>query len=883
MASQLEEILGKQINSIKALKAEIKSLQDSLVGLDAESQEFKDTAEKLIAAQDEYNKVTKVGKQESDAATDSIRGMELEYKNLYDTYKKLSEEQRKSDFGKNMAKSLDELSTKLNSTKMDVGNFTSNIGNYTNSAMDAFKKMGQAVQGLNSPLKMAGGGVKALGQSLKALIANPVGLAIMGIVVALKALQNAFKNNEEAQKKLKEAMDAFKPVMDVINKALVEFVEITSKAIKWVGDFTTKLFGLKKNAESAADAIKRVNTEEEKLKVSYAELDKYDASRARRIRDLEEQAAETKNVQEATELLTEAKRLQEIIDENQILKARNTVEDLKLEKFLKDDDTESTIALINAEAKLEEVRDKAAQNTKKYDERIQNLAKTMRNAASSTTNYREEAKKLYEQLIENNKDEITKVTEKYVKEKALLEKYNYDTKLLTKKYNEDIAKIIADNNEKEWKKHLEVLKQRRAELQANLDAERTYGYSSLADSFESGEIEKKVIPALEAISDKVNAVLAELFKTGGEEAAKAFSKGITDKGFASLGDEYNDLKHAVDEVNASYSLSITTLGNLNTTLETLAGKSAELAGKSSLAKISEYEAEKMVHNYKWAFDQLTKNGDFGFVSEEMLRKEYESLDHQKVLLEERISIFQGTRDQELEILKKYYAVVEEMETRHQELTELNQQRTQEMVDNLASAMDTIGSSLGTVKSSYESLIDSEVKAGNIDEKQAKEKKKRLEKLEIAQQAFAIATIAADAASGLFTIWKGYATETGVINAQTAAAAGPAAAAVKGALDAKSLVSAIAKTTSLAATATAQIMAAKNGIVTAVNNMNADDGGSVGVAATPMVIDSAPYEYARTVQTEEDEEYLNQRPYFVKVSDILDGINTHNVQVTESSF
>ena len=149
----INEILGKNIDSIKALKAEIKSLQDSLIGLDAESQEFKDTSYKLAAAQDELTKVTRAGKEENIAAKDSIVGMQQEYKKLYDTYKMLTDEQRNSDFGKNMAASLEELSTKLNETKQGVGNFKDNIGRYAGDITKAFGNMGISVGALQGPLK----------------------------------------------------------------------------------------------------------------------------------------------------------------------------------------------------------------------------------------------------------------------------------------------------------------------------------------------------------------------------------------------------------------------------------------------------------------------------------------------------------------------------------------------------------------------------------------------------------------------------------------------------------------------------------------------------------------------------------------------------------
>ena len=130
MANSLEQILGRNIDSVKALKTAIKELQDSMVGLDTDSQEYKDTASKLSAAQNALNATTKAGIEANLAAKDSIVGMQKEYNNLYDAYKKLSDEQRNSDIGKSMAKSLSNLSETINNSKKEVGNFTSNIGQY---------------------------------------------------------------------------------------------------------------------------------------------------------------------------------------------------------------------------------------------------------------------------------------------------------------------------------------------------------------------------------------------------------------------------------------------------------------------------------------------------------------------------------------------------------------------------------------------------------------------------------------------------------------------------------------------------------------------------------------------------------------------------------
>ena len=106
MASNLNEILGRNIDSVKSLKQAIRELQDSLVGLDTESKEYQDTAAKLTAAQDALKDTTRAGVEANMAAKDSIVGMQKEYNKLYDAYKKLSDEQRNSDFGKNKAESM---------------------------------------------------------------------------------------------------------------------------------------------------------------------------------------------------------------------------------------------------------------------------------------------------------------------------------------------------------------------------------------------------------------------------------------------------------------------------------------------------------------------------------------------------------------------------------------------------------------------------------------------------------------------------------------------------------------------------------------------------------------------------------------------------------
>ena len=259
-------------------------------------------------------------------------------------------------------------------------------------------------------------------------------------------------------------------------------------------------------------------------------------------------------------------------------------------------------------------------------------------------------------------------------------------------------------------------------------------------------------------------------------------------------------------------------------------------------------------------------------------------------MEEQLANFQGTDQQKLEMMQRYYEVVAEMRQQDyedekakqealEEFRQLRKARLDEMFESLIDMTDKMASSLSSYKSTRESVIDSEVKAGKISEEEGKRRKDRLLRLEKLERDFAIATIAADAASGIFKIWKGWATETGEINP----ASSHGNAVVLAGLNAASTLSAVAKSASLAATATAQIAAAKGKYIVAENNMIGENGGAGGgVGATPALIDSTPYEYSRTIQTTEEEERLNQ-PIFVTVTDIEEGL-AHRATVTdESSF
>lgn len=946
--ADINEILGRQINSVKELKTAIKELQDSLVGVDAESEEFKTTTQQLSAAQDELNKVTRAGKADTDAAKDSIVGMRQEYKALYDQYKLLSDEQRNSDFGKNMASSLESLSTKINEAQKNVGSFKDNIGRYSEGVTDAFNNMGVSAGALKGPLQAAKVGTQGLNGAFKALAANPIMLVITAIVAILVKAAAAIKQNEELTNRLREAMSVFKPILDAVANAFDFLAGIIVKVVEGLSKVAEKIMsvipGMREAIKSHKDLAKATND----LTKAQRENSVVASQKQAEIERLREEASATEDVAEKRRLLEEAKAMQAEVDQREIELAQEELRILQEYGEKTANAAEENEKLAAAQKKVNDLIAQGERNQRMYNKQLDATTKKTTSATSAGKNYREEAKKLHEQLIENNKTEITKLTEKYEKERKLLVKYGYDTNLLDKKFSKDSLEIVVKTVNERTEKEREMYTNSLREYNKYIQQQRELLKDSPTELAEfDKEISEEILERYSNINKALMASQRKMFQEGSFDLVNAFTvaqananskllltdfegmlKLLKDKIEATAGAEKDSLQgiwhetyegalkameklgpekwaaftkpiqEQIDSLRTAYGVSIETLEELDRlteieekNLKALKKAFTEALGEEQIKRIDKVIKDSNEASMQLELDLVRNSSEkpiklFRELSVKAAENTYDSLSAQKKAYEEELLDFKGTQEQKIEMLYKYYDVVKELREAELNLQELNRQRTEEMFESLIDLSDRMTGALSTYRSSQEQLIESQLKAGQIDEQEANKKKKRLLNLQRAERDFSIATITADAAAGIFSVWKGYATEVGVINPQTAAAAGVGAAGVKAALDAKSLISAIAKTASLATTAAAQIAAAQNGYVTAKNNFSAESGGgsssSAGVGASPVVVDSTPYTYTRTIQTQDEKDELN-RPIYVTVTDIEDGLS-HKAQVTdESSF
>ena len=871
MATSLEQILGKTIKSTKELREEIKRLQDELVMTEAGTAKWDATSQKLVAAQERLTSVTKANKVETQAAKDSIAGMEKEYKNLYNQYKLLTEEERNSPFGRQMAASLEELSTKLNTSKKEVGNFKDNIGRYTDSAIEAFGKMGISVGGLQGPLKLANSSFKAFN---KTLLANP----IMWILVALKAIigvfnkvKEAIMSNEESQMALNEAMSAFQPIIDAVKNGMDKLGQIVVKVIGWVADAFRKIreigaamtdfLGITDGANARVKEQNKLYQDLARSKNEYTkaqrEATKLNASQEAEVKTLLDQAAATTNQKEKLDLLNQAKEIQQQITERNIALAEENLRILQTEASLTANDAAMNDKLAQAEAAVAQARAEGAAKTKEMSSQIASLTKGTDTYAEKLKKEKEQLDDLLKTIDENSKTELQKLEEKYKKEKALLEKYGKDTTRLTYQYEAERTKIILT----EWKQSIEASKNLLKEAADN-DEEVLFLNTLFA--------EREVESAEKLVNDTQE--LNEKYK----ETAKLTEEDIKNS-WRTVGDVFGMAINSYDQALIMISI-------LKKRYEKAVQEQADFGKKDFMAQ---NKSDEIAKEAELLALKVSLMNDETLSEEEKANlikaKEQELWDFKQQNLLNELALTDLTNEEKLALLNEYYSREKEMRDKAAQDAKEAAEKEREMyeqkydainrnIDANVGLLDSIGALSNAIAQNIERTIDDE----NTTAKAAEKKKKQLIALQKVQLAVSLLAIAGETASGIMSLWKAYAGKTAANNTLVA----PPAIAAANAVD---LASTIAQTVGMATMGAANMAAAIGGYVSNVKSIKGgEEGGGAAAVAAPAQIDTTAYTYTRQLQTQEEEDALN-RPIWVSVSDIERGLNNVKVREEESTF
>lgn len=871
MATSLEQILGKTINSTKELREEIKRLQDELVKTEAGTAQWDATSEKLVAAQERLTSVTKANKVETQAAADSIAGMEKEYRQLYNQYKLLTEEERNNPFGRQMAASLEELSNKLNTSKKEVGNFKDNIGRYADSAIEAFGQMGISIGGLQGPLKLANGSFNAFN---KTLMANP----LVWIIAALKAIigvfnkvKDAIAGNEESQMALNEAMSAFQPIIDAVQNSMDKLGQVVVKVIGWLADAfrkvreigaaVTDFLGITDGANAKIKEQNKLYQDLAKSKNEYTkaqrEATKLNASQNAEVRTLLDQAAATTNQKEKLELLNQAKEIQNQITERNIALAEENLRILQTEASLTANDAAMNDKLAQAEAAVAQAKAEGAAKTKEMSSQIASLTKSTDTYTEKLKKEKEELDSLLKTIEENSKTELQKLEDKYRKEKALLEKYGKDTTELTKQYEAERTKIILT----EWKQSIEASKNL---LKEAADDEEVLIINTRFAQREA-EAAEKLVSTQQALNEKY------------KESAKLTEEDIKNS-WKTVGDvfgmsinSYEEALLMISILQKRYEKAVKEQSNFGKKDFMAQNNSDEIAKEAELAALK----VSLMNN-----ETLSEEEKANLIK----AKEQELFDFKQQNLLNELSLTDLTNEEKLALLNEYYSREKEMRDKAVEDAKEAAEKEREMyehkydainnnIDANVGLLDSIGALSDAISQNIERTMDDE----KTTAKAAEKKKKQLIALQKVQLAVSLLAIAGETASGIMSLWKAYAGKTAANNTLVLPPAIMAANAVD-------LASTIAQTVGMATMGAANMAAAIGGYVSNVKSIQGQEGGGGAAAAVaaPAQIDTTAYTYTRQLQTQDEEDALN-RPIWVSVTDIERGLNSVKVREEESTF
>ena len=870
MATSLEQILGKTINSTKELRDEIKRLQDELVRTEAGTAQWDATSQKLVAAQERLTSVTRANKVETQAATDSIVGMEKEYKSLYNQYKLLTEEERNSPFGQKMAESLNELSNKLNSTKKEVGNFKDNIGRYTESAVEAFGQMGISVGALQGPLKLANGGFQAFN---KTLLANP----LVWIIAALKVIigvfnkvKDAIMSNEESQMALNEAMSAFQPIIDAVQNALDKMGQVVVKVIGWLADAfrkvreigaaVTDFLGITDGANKKVKEQNKLYQDLAKSKNEYTKAQReattLNASQEAELKTLMDQAAATTDQKEKLDLLNQAKEIQNQITERNIALAEENLRIMQIETSLTANDAATNDKLAEAEAAVSRARADGAAKTKEMSSQIAGLTKSTDTYTEKLKKEKEELDDLLKTIEENSKTELQKLEEKYKKEKALLEKYGKDTTKLTHQYEKERAAIM----HKEWREALEASQKLLTEA-ASTEKELLDLKASWAKSDIEGA--RSLVASTKEFNDKY------------KESAKLTAKDI-EESWMEVGSlfnipikSYEDALLMLIVLQKRYDEAVKAQGDYGKKTVMDTNNEAEIAREVELLnyKISLMKDETLSEEQKVELIKAKEQELFDFKQQNILNE----LELQNLTNEEKLALLKEYYDREKGLRDKAAQDAKEAAEKEREAYEQKYDSIVNNIDINVGLLDSIGALTDAISQNIERTMDDEKATKESVEK----KKKQLKALQAVQLAVTLAAIAGETASGIMALWKGYAGKTAANNTLVA----PPAIAAANAID---LASTIAQTVGLATMGAANMAASIGGYISTVKSIGGGNEGGNVEAVAPAQIDTTAYTYTRQLQTDQEQEALNA-PIWVSVTDIERGLNNAKVRDEESTF
>jgi len=224
--------------SLKDYKKAIEDLRASLLNLDKDSQEYKDTVAEITKMQTNLDDALKAGKKNSDALSGSYQDIANTMAKLKAEWKATNDEAKRMELGGKIL----ELNNQLKDMDASIGNYQRNVGDYANAWTSAFQSVGGALGGVGQKAAGAISGVKNLAMAFKALYASmgPIGIALAAITAAISLISKGISGSEENTRRFQKVLAPFRATLDLISDGCSVLAGWFLDLAEYVGNLVVK-------------------------------------------------------------------------------------------------------------------------------------------------------------------------------------------------------------------------------------------------------------------------------------------------------------------------------------------------------------------------------------------------------------------------------------------------------------------------------------------------------------------------------------------------------------------------------------------------------------------------------------------------------------------
>jgi len=259
MAEEITKILtietGRSFNNIKALRAEIRELNQvvetgtklvadengELQEVAVTSEEYDKAVRQLAEDKRTLADVTNLNRNAWNQEADSVDRSAKSYQQLQAEMRRLRVEWRNTsnaDDRKRIAGEINDITNRLKEMDAETGFYQRNVGDYFNAIQ-------RGLAGLPGPLSKVNAALGTNVNLVKQIVTSPIlgvlaliGVALAGLAKAWKDANERIAENEDASRAAAEAMDRAAAVADIYTKKLDEMGETVAKVKAWWAELT---------------------------------------------------------------------------------------------------------------------------------------------------------------------------------------------------------------------------------------------------------------------------------------------------------------------------------------------------------------------------------------------------------------------------------------------------------------------------------------------------------------------------------------------------------------------------------------------------------------------------------------------------------------------